>query len=128
MEKVYNHLLYLLYWLVNASVIFVLGWMFPGQIALGVNKFVPLEAAIYSGFWLTFFVWSLWDFVIMRGVKLEGTPAFVYFLMANFIGFWLLSYASRYTGLTSEGWWILVLAVVANFGQRLAWRLVIKRG
>ena len=123
----YNHLLYLLYWLVNAAVILALGWMFPNFVQLGVNKFIPLEAAIYSGFWLTFFVWSMWDFVLLRGVKIEGAPAFVYFLMANFIGFWLLSYASRYTGLVVDGWWLVVLALLANFGQRLAWKWVIKR-
>ena len=69
----------------------------------------------------------MWDFVLLRGVKIEGAPAFVYFLMANFIGFWLLSYASRYTGLVVDGWWLVVLALLANFGQRLAWKWVIKR-
>lgn len=123
----YNHLLYLLYWLVNAIVIFVLGWMFPHQIALGVNKFIPLEAAIYSGFWLTFFVWSMWDFAIVREVKLEAAPAFIYFLLVNFLGFWLISHYSGFTGMRVDGWWLFVLAVTADIFQRFAWNAMVGR-
>ncbi len=124
----YNHLLYLLYWLVNAVVLFGLSWIFPNSVILGTNKFVPLEAAIYSGFWLTFFIWTMWDFIIAREVKLEPAPlAFIYFLFVNILGIWIVTYAGRYTGIAVAGWWILVVAVFADSLQRLAWKLVVKR-
>ena len=116
----YNHLLYLLYWLVNAVVIFVFGWVAPDAVTLAMNKYDAPETAIYSGFWLTFFVWSMWDFVIVRQVKMEAATAFIYFLFVNFIGVWLISLYSKYTGMMTDWWWLFALALVANIAQRVA--------
>ncbi len=124
----YNHLLYLAYWVVNVIVIFTLGRLFPGLVGLGVNKFAPLESAIYSGFWLTFFVWTMWDLVISQEVKLEPAPlAFVYFFLVNALGLWLVSYVSRYTGIVVWGGWIWVVAFAANILQRLVWKVIVGR-
>ncbi len=124
----YNHLLYLLYWVVNALMFLVLSWFFPDIVGLGGNKFIPVEAAIYSGFWLTFVVWTMWDLVISRQVKLEPEGlAFGYFLIVNVLGVWLVTYAVKYTGLQVAGWWVWVVGAAVNSLQRLVWNWLIKR-
>lgn len=125
----YNHLLYLLYWLINSLVIYAIGLNFSDSVVLGSYRLLPIEAAIYSGFWLTFFVWAMWDFIFSRGVKLEPAPlGFLYFFFVNSLGVWIISRYGAYTGLgiVNFGWAFLVGAV-ADLFQRVTWKLVVER-
>lgn len=124
----YNHILYLAYWGVNTAAIFVLNRLFPEEIVLGVNKFVPVESAVYSGFWLTFFVWTLWDLAVFRKIKLSPKPvAFIFFLIANCFGILVISLASKYTGMKIWGWWIWGAALTTNIFQRWVWSRIVGR-
>jgi len=127
-EKMYNHILYFTYWLFNSSILFIFSYILPGNIVLGNWRFGPLEAAVYAGFWVTFFVWILWDFAMAKGLKFDSKAVTLgYFWAANMFAFWIVSRFSQYTGLgiTNYFW-----AIVAGFGgflvQRLAWRLIVK--
>ena len=117
----YNHLLYLVYWGVNAVVIYAAGSLSGGAVELGVNKFVPFEAAVYGGFWMTFIVWTVWDFAIARGYKLgTGMTGMVYFLAANVLGMWAVTKLGVITGIRISDWlWLVGMALVCNFAQRL---------
>lgn len=95
----YNHLLYLAYWGVNAVVFWGLGRMYPEAVLLGVNKFGAMEAAVYSGFWLTFVVWVLWDFVLAQGGNFgSGWAAYTYFFAANAVGVGVVTVFGGVTG------------------------------
>lgn len=126
----YEHILFLLYWLLNSSLIYLLGFIFPSEVVLGNFRLLPLEAAIYAGFWLTFFVWTMWDFVLVRKVKLEPfSLRFIFFFIVNSLGIWIISrYAPRYTGLgIASFWWAFVLGGVTNAVQCSLWILFGKR-
>ena len=125
----YEHLLFLLYWLLNSLTLYLLGLIFPSEVVLGNWRLVPFEAAIYAGFWLTFFVWSMWDFVLVHKVKLEPFSfRFLFFFFVNSLGIWLISRYSQYTGLgiTSFGW-AFFLGAVACLLQSAFWELFGKK-
>lgn len=125
----YNHLLFLLYWLINIIVIYTLSLIFPSSIILGNHRLIAFEASVYSGFWLTFFVWTMWDFVVFRGVKLEPAPlGFIYFLTVNVLGIWIVSRYSQYTGIGITSYaWAIVIGLVANTFQRLVWKMLVDK-
>lgn len=125
----YNHHLYFAYWLVNSVVLYALGFIFPETIQLGNGRLMPLESAIYSGFWLTFVVWSMWDYVIVRRARLEPEyVALVYFLLVNTLGVMLIAYLTRFTGLSVQSfWWCAGIALIANILQRQAFRFITSR-
>lgn len=127
----YNHLLYFTYWLFNSAVLYTFYIIFGGDVVLGNWRFGPVESAIYSGFWVTFFIWVLWDFALAKGVKFDsGTVTFGYFFIANIFAFWLVSRFSEYAGLGITSYlWALTLGFAAYLLQRLAWRIIVgKKG
>jgi hypothetical protein len=125
----YNHLLYFTYWLFNSVVLYVFGLIFPTNVVLGNWRFSPIEAAIYAGFWVTFFVWVLWDFAIAKGIKFDtGIVTLGYFWSANIFAFWIVSRFSQYAGLGITSYlWALAIGIVAYVTQRLAWSLIVGR-
>ncbi len=120
--KVYNHLLYLVYWIVNAGVLYVVGKLFPAEVMLGVNKFNALEAAIYAGFWMSFVVWTCWDLLIARKADFgSGWGVYAYFFVTNIVGVGIISVFYGITGVSiSSMWWVLVVGALANVFQGLA--------
>lgn len=126
----YDHILFILYWLLNSLSIYLLGFIFPSEVVLGNFRLLPIEASIYAGFWLTFFVWTMWDYVSIRKAKLESFPLrFLFFFIVNSLGIWIISrYAPKYTGLGIDSfWWALFLGGVTNLLQSVAWKLFGKR-
>jgi hypothetical protein len=124
----YNHLLYLLYWAVNAGVLYLLFRVWPQSVVLGVNKFVAGEAAVYGGFWLTFIVWVIWDFAIGQEFRLDNNAAWIYFLAANVLGVWVVTRLSGVTGVRVDGLeWIVVTALALNWVQRTVWTKLVGR-
>lgn len=125
----YNHHLYFAYWLVNVLVLYVLGRLFPSAIDLSNGRLLPLETAIYAGFWLTFIVWAMWDFIIVKKAKLEPEfVAFSYFLLVNALGIMVVAHFTRFTGLTvSTFWWGLLAAFLVNTLQRQTWKMLTKK-
>jgi hypothetical protein len=126
---VYNHKLYLGFWLINFSVIFLFGWVFPSDIVLGNWKFSALEGAIYSSFWLTFFVWTAWDFIFSRGIKYKaGLIAWIYFFLVNSLAIWLIARFSHILAMGISSWVAAVfMGVVVVIGQKFIWWMVTRR-
>lgn len=91
------------------------------MIVLGSFRLPAIPSAIYSGFWLTFVVWCLWEYMFVRNVDFD-TDEFknLYSLFVNILGIWLISRYSEYTGLgiVSIGW-VFVLATVAMIVQKI---------
>ncbi|OGM57401.1 hypothetical protein A3E46_02165 [Candidatus Woesebacteria bacterium RIFCSPHIGHO2_12_FULL_46_16] len=122
----YEHLLFLLYWFLNSLVLYLLGLLFPASVVLGTWRLTMVEAAIYAGFWLTFFVWTMWEYVLFRKVKLEPfTLRFIFFFVVNALGIWLVARYAAYTGLgIASFWWAFALGAVTNLLQAVAWKLL----
>jgi len=122
-----NHLLYIIYWLVNSVVLYVFGLVFPVNVVLGNWRFSPVESAIYSGFWVTFLIWSFWDFAVAKKAKFDtGEITFGYFFLVNAFSFWLVSKFSEYAGFGITGYvWTFGIGLVAYVVQRGARRLVV---
>jgi hypothetical protein len=126
---VYNHLLYFSYWLTNFLVLYIFGRAFPLDVVLGNWRFGGVEAAAYGSFWVTFFVWVLWDFAMAKGVNLDSPIVNLgYFWSANFFAFWIVARFSQYAGvgITNYGW-AMLLALGTYLAQRLAWKLIVKK-
>lgn len=125
----YNHILYLFYWVVSLAVFYLTYLLFPQDFVLGNWKFTSLEAAVYSSFWLVVFVWVVWDFLISRRVKLKDNLAtWLYFWVVNAVGIWLVAKLSQILGLGIKSYlWAIGVAFVVNLAQRLAWRFITKR-
>lgn len=129
LRKMYEHLLFLFYWLLNSLVIYLFGAIFPEAVVLGNFRLTSFEASIYAGFWLTFFVWTMWDFMLVHKVKLEPfSLRFLFFFFVNSLGVWLTSRYSQYTGLgiISSGW-AFFLGVSAYLLQSASWELFGKK-
>ena len=125
----YNHILYLSFWLVNFLVFYIFGSFFPNDVVLGIWKYTPVEAAIYSSFWLTFIVWTGWDFIYSRGLKYQaGSIAWVYFWILNTLGIWLIARFANVLGLGISNWsWAIIIAVFAVMFQKIVWTFVTGR-
>lgn len=123
----YNHLLYFAYWIFDSIVIYLFGLAFPGSIVLGNWRFGPIEAAVYAGFWVTFFVWVLWDFAIAKSIKFDmGIITLGYFWSANIFAFWVVSRFSQYLGFgITRYFWAILIGLVAYLVQRFAWNIIV---
>lgn len=121
--------MYFTYWLFNAAILYVFGFAFSGNVVLGNWRFGMVESAIYAGFWVTFFVWVLWDFALAKGVKFDTVVVKLgYFWLANSFAFWLVARFSEYVGLGITNYlWAFTLGLAAHLVQRLAWRIVVGR-
>jgi uncharacterized membrane protein YvlD (DUF360 family) len=125
----YNHRLYLLYWLVNSVTIYLFSFLFSGQIVLGNYKFTSIEAAIYAGFWITVFLWAMWDFVYARGVKMSSELSNIIFFWAiNTVALWIVSRLSHILGFGMASFlWAFILGIIITLTQRLVWRTIVDR-
>lgn len=110
--------------------IYVFGLVFPANVVLGNWRFNPIESAIYSGFCVTFFVWVFWDYAIAKGIKLDGAMSkWGYFWLSNVLAFWLVSRFSQIAGFgISSFLWVMAVGLGAYVVQRMAWKLVVRRG
>lgn len=126
----YNHLLYFLYWVINSLVLYLFSLLVPSYVILGNYRFGGIESAVYAGFWITFFVWAFWDFALAKGLKFESSVVTLgYFWLVNAFAFWIVSRFSQIAGFgVSNYLWTFTLGLVAYIFQRIAWRLVLKRG
>lgn len=125
----YNHLLFLSYWFVNTSVLFIAG-VLPGRnVILGDWRFNSFESSVYAGFWLTFLIWVSWDFAIARRFKLDKLPVTLgFFLFVNSISIWAVSRFSSVTGFVLVNFfWALVIGCVVTLLQRVVWKLIVKK-
>jgi hypothetical protein len=125
----YNHILYLVYWLVNFVVFYLFSIFFANNVVLGNWRYSAIEAGIYSAFWLTVLVWTGWDFIFSRGVSYKsGTITWIYFFILNTLGVWLIARFAFYLGLGISGWtWAIVIGFVATILQKWAWNFVTRR-
>jgi hypothetical protein len=125
----YNHVLYLSYWVANVLVIYLMSLIFPDNIVLGNFRFNSVESAVYAGFWATVLFWAMWDFVHVRNIKLDRVSGRLWVFWAfNFISFWLVSRFSHIAGFgISSFWWALFVGFFAHLVQRFAWILVVGR-
>lgn len=125
----YNHLLYILYWAVNTLVIKLAFILFPLGVVLGTYRLNPTEAAIYAGFWVTFIIWTAWDFAIARKISLEKpVKNFVYFLIVNTVAVWIVT---RFAPLSGMGiisfWWAIVIGIIISILHKLVKRVILER-
>lgn len=125
----YNHLLYVLYWAINTLIIKLAFVLFPYGVVLGTYRLNPTEAAIYSGFWVTFIIWTAWDFAIARKISLEKPiKSFVYFFLVNILAVWIIA---RFAPLSGMGivsfWWAIGVGAVISILHKLVKKVILER-
>lgn len=126
----YNHLLYFSYWLVNMCVLYLVSLFVPGElIHLGSWRFSSLEAAFYSGFFLTFLVWIWWDFALARKFDFDKTvTVLLFFLFVNYFSLLVISRFSYITGFEIYNYiWAFVIALVTTSMQRVVRKIIVQR-
>jgi hypothetical protein len=108
-------------------VLYVFGLVFPANVILGNWRFNPIEAAIYAGFWVTFFIWVLWDFAMAKGIRFDSATVILgYFWSVNIFAFWIISRFSQYAGFGITNYlWAFAIGLGAYIVQRLAWGLIV---
>ncbi len=124
----YNHILYFSYWIIDSLVLLITNLLFPNLIVLGNWRFNSIESAIYSGFWVTFFIWSLWDFAIAKKLKFDSKVVTLsYFWVVTAFSYWVVSRFSQIAGFGIKNYMLtFAIAAVALVFQRLAWRVIVK--
>lgn len=123
----YNHLLYLLYWLVNSFTLSLFYYVFPEDFVLGTWKLTAVEASIYSGFWITFIVWIFWDYAMAKEWKSRGLNTILWFWLANSVGIWITARFSNFTGFGISYYYLaLILGFFTTLFQRIILKIVTK--
>ena len=125
----YNHWLYLTYWLVSAAVLLLASIMPEVKVALGNWRFNSIEASIYSGFWLTFLYWVWWDFAMHRGMNYDNKIiSFLVYLVVNSAAVWIVSVFHYIFGFQLLDYsWALAIGFVLTIAQSVVWRIVVQR-
>lgn len=95
--------------------------LFPDMVVVGNANFGTFGASVISSFWITFFVWSLWEYMIVRNVKFDTDEFFYsYACFLNVFGVWLISRYSEYSGLGVVNFgWVVVLGLASTIVQKL---------
>lgn len=126
----YNHLLYVGYWLINSILAYLSSALVPNNIIkLGSWRFTTLESSLYAGFVLTFLIWVWWDFALGRRFNFKNKfTTFIFFLIANSFSIFAISRFSYFTGFEVTSYiWIPIIALAATIMQRLTRMAIIKR-
>jgi O-antigen ligase len=115
-----NRLLYIFFW---PLLLFLAASIFTIDVVLGTYRFSTLEAAVYSGFWITFLAWVIWDFIKARGISLKNKILAITVLwLANSAGVWIVARFAHITGLGISSYrWALLLGLVVALAQGTFW-------
>ncbi|OGM10706.1 hypothetical protein A2Z22_05365 [Candidatus Woesebacteria bacterium RBG_16_34_12] len=118
-----HYSLYLSYWLVNSLILYLFNTLYPDDIVLGTYQISYITAIIFSGFWMTFFFWALWDF--FKGFKLKIEKIFfalAFLSLLNSISVWSVARLANFTGLgVSSFMWAIIIGSIANFFHLFLW-------
>lgn len=94
---------------------------------LGNFRFSPIEAAIYSGFWMTFILWVFWDFAIAKKILDKTSTRFTFFFGANLFALWAVTKFSYFTGFGQiDLLQMLIAGVLFTFLQRVVRSIIVK--
>lgn len=115
-----NRLLYIFFW---PLLLFLAASIFTIDVVLGTYRFSTFEAAVYSGFWITFLAWIVWDFVKARGISLNNKVlAVVVLWLANSAAVWIVARFAHLTGLGISSYrWALLFGLVVALAQGTFW-------
>ncbi len=115
-----NRLLYIFFW---PLLLFLAASIFTVDVVLGTYRFSVFEAAVYSGFWITFLAWVIWDFVKARGISLKNRVLAITVLwLANSAAVWIVARFAHLTGLGISSYrWSLLLGLVVALAQGTFW-------
>ncbi len=127
----YNHLLYIGYWIINSFLLYIASQSIPDNIVkLGSWRFNMLESSLYAGFCLTFLVWMWWDFALARRFNLNKKLfVFLFFIFVNSFSIWAISRFNYFTGVQVTSFvWIVAIGLAATVLQRLTRKLIVNKG
>ena len=124
----YNHRLYILFWMISALALVLGNIFFPGYYVLGNARLSAVESSIYASFWITFIYWVFWDFAVARAIpnSWEG-GSLLYYLIANTISLWVVARFALYVGFGIPSYLTaLFLSVFLTAFQKAVWSIFIK--
>ncbi|KKR27758.1 MAG: hypothetical protein UT61_C0067G0004 [Candidatus Woesebacteria bacterium GW2011_GWA1_39_8] len=120
---------FLVFWIVNAALLYLANMLMPRSVALGNSIFKPYQAVVFSAF--------IWDFVlwytepVLKDMELatkSPMAMMVNYLAINFATLWFIARFSFITGIGIGSFvQVLVLAIVGNFVQYAAWQYMDKK-
>jgi len=115
-----NRFLYVIFW---PLLLFLASSIFTVDVVLGTYRFSVFEAAVYSGFWITFLAWVIWDFLKARGISMNVKAVAIFFLwLANSAAVWMVARFAHITGLGISSYrWALLLGLLVALAQGTFW-------
>lgn len=120
----YNHVLFIIYWIITATILYIIHIFYPTSVVLGNHKFVTIEAAVYSAFWISFIMWTILDVFYSRGFRFRNLVLFlIAFLAANSVSIWMVARFAKLLGLGIVSYqWAFAMAAVITVAERIAWQ------
>jgi len=116
-------------WAVNSALLYLAAMFVPVHYTLGNNMFTSFQAALFTGFVWNHILWHAESMFKDLEIK-AGSPMskMLTYLILNFGLLWLLARFAFLTGFgVSSYMYVLVLALVGNFVQYSAWRMMDKK-
>ena len=117
------------FWLVNGILVWVVGTMAPGGVALGNQTVIPAAAGVFFGYMLSTIIILVPPAMDLVKLKLSDPKhlALLYFVV-NTVAVWVLTRLALIIGVgISAFWWAGVLGGLLMLGQWFVWGALTKR-
>ena len=113
-------------WALNSLLFVVFGQLLAGKVVLGNDRVVAPMALVFGGLILTLVIYVIEPVIKQIGYKGKDKKILLgFYLVANFIGIWIIKRLERVTGVgISSTLYVVVLATIATFGQWFVMRYV----
>ena len=122
MKKYYG---FISFWVLDSLLLYLATLAYPTAYTLGNFRLSTLWAAIVAGFIWTVLVWFSEPIVAIVKLKVSDKMKMVFYLFVNFVALWLVARIAPYSGFGVASFvWAFLLALVANFAQRLVMKVV----
>jgi hypothetical protein len=114
---------YLVYWVINALLLYLSEMVFPTRYTLGNSFLEPYQAVVITSFFWNFLLWNARPFLKTLDIDFDcKTNMAVGCLLINFAIVWMIARYSVLTGVgISSSLYVFILAFVANFAQYFAY-------
>lgn len=111
--------IFLVYWFINAALIYLFQLIFPAQYNLGNSIIEPYQAVFITSFTWTLILWNIRPFFKSLDIEFKcNSMMAVKCLFVNFAIVWMIARYSILSGIgISSSLYVFLLALVANFAQ-----------
>lgn len=117
------------FWLVNGILVYAVGTMVPGGVALGNQTVSPVAASAFFGYMLSTIIILIQPAIDLMKLKLSDPKHLaLLYLAVNAASVWILTRLALIVGVgISAFWWAGILGGALMLGQWLVWGVLTKR-